>query len=118
MAPRKQQEYAHVLAGVNNGMAHFQLVFEDGSPVDEFRIPVSDLDRQRPVVCDAFLKEMKQHGIRGPEQYRFVDETLRTFKRGKHQTGYGTANVPGLGDIQRIKYESYLRTGFGGNQSA
>ena len=119
MAKTKKPEYAHVLAGREGNMARFQLVFDDGRPVDEFQIPVAELDKQRSAVCDTFLREMKHHGIRTPDQYRFVDQTLRGFNRGKHTEGYGTLNVQGLGDIQRMKYEDYLRSGLtGGRQAA
>jgi hypothetical protein len=107
---KKHAEYAHVLTGTDGTSARFQLVFGDGRPVEEFQIPVSQLDKQRATICDGFVKEMRKHGIRGPEQYRFVDQTLREFRRGEGVGGYTTVNAGELGAIQRGKYESYIKS--------
>jgi len=111
MTTRKKQEYAHVLAGRQGNMARFQLVFEDGRPVDEAQVPVSELDSQRSTICDGFLETMKDHGITAPEQYKFINRTLRGFRRGEGNGGYETLNVRGIGKTQMFKYESYFKTG-------
>ena len=70
----KMVEYAHVFAGIDRGLAKFQLVI-DGEEALYAQVPENQLDQHCPKICRDIAKEMKARGV-SLSAYRFIDATL------------------------------------------